>query len=114
MDKRDKEQAIKEIRLKEIESFDRNNTSLGIKILVGFFAVLVFSYNFDFFKDYILFIFIGSLIILLFISNIQKQLNKYTSDCYESFSKAIKEDKILEYSLPHIGYWELLYYKLKY
>ena len=112
MKKLDKEKSLIEVKLKEIESYDRDSTSLFFKILIGVVGIAAFLYN-----DGILTfekLFWGLLTMLFFISWIQWQINKYIEDRYNCLQDSIKKDEILIHKMPKLPWWAFLYYWKKY
>lgn len=109
-----KEGWIKELRFKEIESFDKDSTQLMFKTMAVFFATVVFFYNLgvfraEYFKTSFSFFIFSFFAITWFL----EQQNRHVRDCYESLFNAIKNDKLLEYRLPWIKPYEIFYYKMK-
>ena len=105
MKKEDKIQNIINIRLKEIESFDRDSSHLELALFFGIFPVLGFIYlNFKewFIKSPKSFI---GLIIFLFVFLFVFFLYTETviGKAYDELCKAVKEEKVLERYGKEIG-----------
>lgn len=111
MNKKEKEKCLFEIKIKEIEAYDRDSTPFINKLLFGLGSVLAFFYvnkllNMNFF--YVL-IFIFVLISILSITTYH-----HISDCYDSLFDSVKKDKIFYYKIPEFKWYDFFYYKRKF
>jgi len=110
MKKEEKEKIISEVRLKEIESLDRDTTSMVFKGLAVWGAIFVYFYKVGFNPTIIYSL--GFL--LLYLLWYQYQSYKYICDCYNWLSQSIEQDKILTESPPDMTIFDAFYYKKKY
>lgn len=113
MKKEDKEKTIFQLELKEIERMEKENSAFLFKMLAGLLAIITFLYSSGILKNIpsLVYIFLTGMFIICW-ENIQT--DKYISDYYRSFSKAVIENRILEYKFPDQKVKELFWYKTKY
>ncbi len=107
MNKTQKENSIFELRLKGIESLDRDATSISIKLLFGWFAILAYFYKvgFNSFTLYIL------VVIFVFMTLYQTQSERYVRDCYNWLAKSVMENKLLDEQMPLMKPYQAFYYR---
>jgi len=111
MKKDEKEKSIFEVRLKELSSLDKDITSLILKLIGLWFAILLILYKFNNLNE---FTFIGLVTGLVSIIWVGQQYTNYVFDCYGWLSKVIRENKLLIESFPTMRWYEAFYYRKKY
>ena len=110
-----KEEFLKEVYLKEIESIDRDETQLSYKILVGIGVVVLFAYGQELFHPkYFWYSFCITLIVIAYWLNANSQIFKYVSDCYSGLRLSIIKGDISNYKIPQMRFSEVWYYKRKF
>jgi len=119
MKKEDKERLIFEARLKEIESFDRDSTSMNSKFFFFLLALgaagITHLYKIGFSISELEIIFIFAYLILL-ISLAWNSFQSYyqITDYYAWLVSAVKREKLLNESSPCNSLLAGIYYKPKY
>jgi hypothetical protein len=115
MKKQDKEIKIIELRLKEIESIDRDTTNLWFKVYAVLGAIFLFLYANGFLKIVIVNVYLSLICVIIFIFGLlwlNWQSIKSIEDYYDGLFFAIKEDKILDFKISTM--YNPFFYKRKY
>ena len=108
MEKEDKERAIFELRLKEIEALDRDSTSLSIKMIFGVFALSGALYSLGIPFSIVIWVFVT---LLFSVTWMGQQTYVYITDVYDKFSEAVKNNRLYEFHTWQMSFWDNFRYK---
>ena len=113
---KEKQRLLFELRIKEIESLDRDTTKEFFTLLAGTFLVLGFIYTKELLKDYG-----GSTTVIIFgvssiivFSYLELKLQSFIADTYEDLFIALKENKLENHKIKFLSGLQLSTYKRRY
>lgn len=110
MRKDEKEKLISNVRMREIESMDRDITSFVFKLFFAWAAVFAYFFKIGF-TDFTAFLLAAFLFVIMLY---QYNTYNYITDCYDWLCVTIKEDKFFEETTPLMEISDGFWYKKKY
>jgi hypothetical protein len=113
MDKKRIEESLVTLRLKELETIDRDSTQVSLRMTLGviaFFGIVVANGFLSISDELTAAILVGFLTALVLLAWFGEQTLSHVTDCYSSFAKALKDNRVLDFELPTFTWRDYFYY----